>query len=135
MARLSAVLGALTGDGGTSSFDPADVADGRAVMLLARDGHGAVIGCGAYRPLTPDAVDKAAEIKRMYAEQGCGAALLAALEQRAAERDGYTRLCLSTRRVNTRAIAFYERHGYRETAPYGRYVGRAQSICMEKRIG
>ncbi len=128
MARLSAVLERLTGDSGTSSFDPRDVTGEGAVLLLARDPRGAVIGCGAYRPRG----EGVAEIKRMYAEQGCGAAILAQLERRARDEDGYRALVLSTRRVNTRAIAFYERNGYRECAAYGRYVGRAVSICLAK---
>ncbi|MBH0112809.1 GNAT family N-acetyltransferase [Novosphingobium sp. YJ-S2-02] len=130
MARLSNVLERLTGDSGTSSFDPTDLAGEGAVLLLARTKTGTVTGCGAYRPLAPGV----AEIKRMYAEAGCGAVLLAELERRAFEDDGYTVLRLSTRRVNTRAITFYQRHGYRECAPWGRYVGRAISICLEKRV-
>lgn len=134
MARLSRALKALTGDAGTSSFDPCDATGPGAVLLLARDGAGTVIGCGAYRPLSDDGGERVAEIKRMYAEQGCGAALLAALEERARGIDGYRAVRLSTRRVNQRAVAFYERHGYRECAPYGRYVGCAQSICMAKTL-
>lgn len=129
MVRLSRALAAITGDGGTSSFDPGDVLVPRALFLVARDGEGAVIGCGAYRPLKGDV----AEIKRMYAEQGCGAALLEALEI-AAVADGYREACLSTRKINSRAMAFYERHGYCRIAPYGRYVGREESACMGKAL-
>lgn len=127
MARLSRALAAITGDGGTSSFDPRDVLVPRALFLVARDGEGAVIGCGAYRPLEGDV----AEIKRMYAEQGCGAALLEALET-AAVADGYREARLSTRRINSRAMIFYERHGYCRIASYGRYAGREESVCMSK---
>ncbi|TCM40621.1 GNAT family N-acetyltransferase [Novosphingobium sp. ST904] len=125
MERLSEALAAITGDGGTSSFDPADVLVPRALFVVARNGEGAVIGCGAYRPLE----EEVAEIKRMYADQGCGAAVLAALEA-GASADGYREVRLSTRKVNTRATAFYRRHGYAPVAAYGRYVGREESVCM-----
>ncbi|RYE96151.1 MAG: GNAT family N-acetyltransferase, partial [Oxalobacteraceae bacterium] len=36
--------------------------------------------------------------------------------------------------VNARAVAFYERHGYAPVAPYGRYVGRAASVCLGRRL-
>lgn len=129
MARLSGALAAITGDGGTASFDPSDVLVPRSLFVLARDGAGAAIGCGAYRPLEGDA----AEIKRMYAEQGCGAALLAKLET-AASADGYRQICLSTRKINEQAKAFYRRHGYLPIAPYGRYAGRKESICLGKAL-
>lgn len=127
MERLSGALVTLTGDGGTSSFDPAEVLLPRAQFVVARDAQGAVIGCGAYRPLEGEV----AEIKRMYAEQRCGGAILAHLEA-AALADGYRAASLSTRRVNVRAVSFYARHGYREIAPYGRYADRPQSICLGK---
>ncbi len=127
MERLSRALAAITGDGGTSSFDSSDVLVSRALFVVARDADGAVIGCGAYRPLEVGV----AEIKRMYAEQGCGRAILAHLEA-AASADGYCEARLSTRRANERAVSFYQRHGYSEIVPYGHYVGRPQSICLGK---
>jgi len=127
MERLSAALSAITGDGGASSFDSSDVLVSRALFVIARDTGGAAMGCGAYRPLEGGV----AEIKRMYAEQGCGTAILAHLEA-AASAEGYREAWLSTRRVNGRAVAFYRRHGYAEVAPYGRYADRPQSICLGK---
>ena len=59
--------------------------------------------------------------------------VLAALERHAVAC-GYRQLWLSTRRVNARAVAFYERHGYAPVAPYGRYVGRAASVCLGRRL-
>jgi GNAT superfamily N-acetyltransferase len=90
------------------------------------------VGCGAYRPLMPGV----AEIKRMYAAagtRGVGAVLLAALEQRA-RADGYAEARLETRRVNARAIAFYERSGYAPVAPWGRYIGRPDAVCFGKSL-
>ncbi len=132
MAELSAVLETITGDNGLSSFGPDDVRAPRSCFLVARDDKGRAVGCGALRPLD----GAAAEIKRMYAVQGgsgVGAALLAALEQEAAAL-GYHVIRLSTRIVNTRAVSFYERHGYRLIPNFGRYKGREESACFEKQL-
>lgn len=132
--ELSDTLAAITGDPGRASFDVADVQGPRACFALARDAHGRALGCGALRPF--DDEPQAAEIKRMFARpgtRGVGQALLAFLESEAAGF-GYTVLRLSTRRVNTRAVEFYQRHGYHLIAGYGRYAGSAVSVCFEKRI-
>ena len=62
---------------------------------------------------------------------GVGSALLADLEARARDL-GYRAIWLETRRVNAQAVGFYLARGYRERAPYGRYVGRPEAICFEK---
>lgn len=77
-----------------------------------------------------------AEIKRMYSvpgSRGVGAAVLTVLEDRA-RADGYAAVKLETRRVNSRAVAFYERSGYARIAPYGRYIGRADAVCFGKSL-
>jgi GNAT superfamily N-acetyltransferase len=133
VAELSATLAALTGASGQASFDVADVLGPRACFALARDAHGRALGCGALRPLAHDI----AEVKRMFARpgtRGVGSAVLRFLEAEAA-RWGYAVLRLSTRRVNERAVAFYERHGYRRIAGYGRYAGSDVSVCFEKWLG
>ena len=132
IAELDAALLAICGDSGAASFDPDDVRGADAVFLLAYDASGAAVGCGALRPLLPGV----AELKRMYARPGSGAGrvLLAALEEQALAF-GYREIRLSTRRVNAKALAFYARHGYALIGPYGRYVGRAASVCMGKRVG
>jgi GNAT superfamily N-acetyltransferase len=130
VAELSAVLAAITGDSGQASFDLSDVQGPRACFALARDAHGRALGCGALRPIDADV----AEIKRMFARpgtRGVGSALLRHLEAEAARR-GYVALRLSTRRVNARAVAFYERHGWRRIPGYGRYAGSDVSACFEK---
>jgi GNAT superfamily N-acetyltransferase len=130
VAELSAVLAAITGNGGQASFDVADVRVARACFAVARDREGRPLGCGALRPL--DA--RTAEIKRMFARpgtHGVGGILLQFLEQQAAHW-GYAALRLETRRVNERAVTFYERHGYRRIANYGRYVGNDAAVCFEK---
>lgn len=132
IAELSAALAAITGDSGAASFAAADVRADGGSFLLARDGDGALLGCGALRR-----IDRSTgEIKRMYARpggSGTGAALLAALELEARSM-GYTTLWLETRKVNLRALAFYARHGYAIIPNYGKYAGRADAVCLGKRI-
>jgi len=131
VAELDAALAAITGDSGAASFDPRDCRGAGACFVLAYDADGNAVGCGAVRALEGDI----GELKRMYARPGSGAGahVLAALERHAAAC-GYRQLWLSTRRVNARAVAFYERHGYVQVAPYGRYVGRAASVCLGRRL-
>ncbi|WP_288381424.1 GNAT family N-acetyltransferase [uncultured Massilia sp.] len=129
MAELDAALAAITGDSGASSFDADDVRGPRAVFLIARAEDGTPLGCGALRPLEGDV----GEIKRMYARagSGAGAPLLAALEAHAA-RLGYAEVRLSTRRINTRAVDFYRRHGYAEAPAWGKYADNPVSVCLGK---
>ena len=131
VAELDAALAAICGDSGSASFDPADVRGPGSVFLVARDAGGRAVGCGALRPLVPGV----AELKRMYARPGSGAGghVLAALEAQAAAF-GYRELCLSTRRVNLKALAFYGRNGYASIGHYARYVGREESVCLGKRL-
>jgi len=131
MAQLDAALLSMTGDSGASSFDPGDVQGEGGAFVIAYAANGAAVGCGALRVLAGDT----GELKRMLAQpgSGAGAVILAELERRARAL-GYRQLWLSTRRVNTRAVQFYERHGYTPIAPWGRYIGRAASICMGRQL-
>ncbi|MGJ4996648.1 GNAT family N-acetyltransferase [Bradyrhizobium sp. HKCCYLR20261] len=132
IADLSAALARITGDSGRSSFDPDDVRGPRACFVIARDGSGQAVGCGALRPIDAGI----AEVKRMYARpgtRGVGAAILSHLET-AAAGFGYDAIWLETRHVNARAVSFYERHGYGRIPNYGRYVGRPEAVCFEKRL-
>ena len=65
--------------------------------------------------------------------RGVGAALLAHLEA-AAAGFGYAQAWLETRRVNTRAVAFYRQHGYADIPNYGKYAGRTDALCLGKRV-
>ncbi|WP_312513862.1 GNAT family N-acetyltransferase [Massilia sp.] len=135
IAQLDAALLAITGDSGASSFDPRDVIGEGTAFVIAYDEQGEALGCGALRSIEGDV----AELKRMYARpgSGAGAVILAELERRAAAF-GYRRLWLSTRRVNARAVSFYERHGYSPVPPYGRYIGRDTgrnaSVCLGREL-
>jgi len=125
--ELSAALAAITGDSGKASFSP----DG-ALFVVARGAGGELLGCGALRLLE----DGVGEIKRMYARpgtRGVGAALLAWLEREAGVL-GYRELWLETRRVNTRAVDFYLKHGYQPIPNYGRYIGRPEAVCFGKAV-
>ncbi|MCC2960192.1 GNAT family N-acetyltransferase [Massilia sp. IC2-278] len=129
IAELDAALAAICGDSGAQSFDANDVRGPRSVFLVANDMSGVAVGCGALRPLEGDV----AEVKRMYARPGSGAGvrLLGELERRALQF-GYREVWLETRKVNGRAVAFYERHGYRVIPNYGKYVGREDAVCLGK---
>jgi len=131
LRELGAALAALTGSDGTASFDAAEVRGERACFLLARDADGLAVACGALRPLA----DGVAELKRMYARSGSGAGrfVLAALERQALAF-GYTEAWLETRKVNGRAVGFYEKHGYLVIPNYGKYVGRAEAVCLGKTL-
>ena len=145
-ASLDQALQQITGDTGQSSFAVDDLTQAGAVWLMCRDPDGQALGCAALRPLPlppdwpghgpVDSIRPAAEIKRMHAlpgTRGVGAALMHALIE-AAHGQGLGWLLLSTRRVNTAAVAFYARHGFAEVPAYGRYAGRAVSVCMGRRL-
>jgi ribosomal protein S18 acetylase RimI-like enzyme len=129
---LSDTLRSITGDSGRSSFDPADVRGEKALFVVARDGEGRAVGCGAFRPLQSGV----AEVKRMYAlphTRGVGSAVLRHLEAQATAM-GYIEFWLETRLVNTRAVAFYEKRGYARIARFGPYVDRPEAVCLGKRL-
>jgi len=127
LTELNDALARITGCDGHASFHAEDVREPGAAFLVAyRDD--APVACGGFRPLDCGT----AEVKRVYArERGTGLPLLLELEMLAA-KSGYTRLVCETRRVNTSAVAFYLRAGWRETEAYGPYIGRPEAICFEK---
>lgn len=134
--ELSDALLRINGDSGRASFD-AEAATPRGGFYIARDDGGELLGCAALRPLG-GADSSIGELKRMYARPGkgglgVGAALLAHVEAQA-RRHGYQALHLSTRVVNSRAVAFYAKHGYAPVIAWGKYVGAAQSVCLGKTL-
>lgn len=131
MGELDAVLTALSGDSGAARFDARQMQTPGCCFLVARDAQGRAQGCGALRPLDAGPPGTA-EIKRMYARPGhpgLGAALLVALLEEARVQ-GYRRVWLETRRINTRAVHFYLRHGFVEIPNYGGYAGREEAVCL-----
>ena len=135
MEELSGVLRGITGDGGNASFDPAACA----LFAIARDAAGTAVGCGALRAIPGgepgEGSGNIAEIKRMYARpgSGAGAAVLAFLEAQACAL-GYRGLWLETRKVNTRAVRFYDAQGYLRIPNFGKYVGNDGAVCFGKRL-
>jgi len=111
---------AITFIGGTYTPRPADPATLRApdgAFLVARDGD-APVGCGALRRLEPHRF----EVKHLFVApagrgKGTGAALLSALEARAAEL-GATEVVLDTNSALEAANALYTSRGYAAIAPY-----------------
>jgi GNAT superfamily N-acetyltransferase len=127
--ELNQVLYGITGNDGTSSFVAEDFNPERDVFVVAFQ-EGEPVGCGAFRAHH----DQTCEIKRMYARvRGIGTGILQHLENTAREF-GYTQAILSTRRMNTQAVAFYQRHHYHEIAPYGKYRASAVSVCLGKTL-
>lgn len=131
LRELSDTLKAITGASGEASFAAEDVENARSAFVIAY-ADGIPCGCGALRPLT----ETTAELKRVYARpnnQGVGTAIVKALEAKALGL-GYSEIVLETRRVNTAAVAFYQKLGYTECENYGDYVGRSEAICLRKGI-
>lgn len=132
LASLSESLHSITGSSGAASFDVSDVKVEGACFVVARSADGVALGCGALRPLGPGV----AELKRMYAvpgSKGVGSTVLSFLERKAGEF-GYSQVWLETRKVNERAVAFYERHGYSQIANFGHYAGKPEASCFAKRL-
>lgn len=130
--ELSETLSEITGSSGKASFNVADVQTSGALFVIARDSSASPLGCGAFRPINNDV----AELKRMYARAGTtnvGSSILQFLEQ-AAKLHGYSSLWLETRVVNKRAVKFYTEKGYRRIENFGKYTGRPEAICMEKKF-
>ena len=130
--QLSHTLESVTGGNGKSSFNPDDVRGSKAMFVVARDSCGVAVGCGAFRQLE----DGVAEVKRMYAipgSRGVGTAILQYLEAQALQM-GYTEFRLETRLVNSQAVRFYERRGFKRIPNFGKYVGRPEAVCLAKRL-
>ncbi len=99
------------------------------VFLVARDGDGRAVGCGAW-------VDRGeyGEVKRMYVDpsqrgQGLGGRLLAEIIKGAGAA-GKPALMLETGISQPEAIGLYERDGFVRCAPFGDYQLDPLSIFM-----
>lgn len=129
VAELNASLTQISNDSGESSFASETfdcLQDGCIVVYL----NTVPVACGVFRYHESEVC----ELKRMYSKQsGAGAYLLNQLEHYAVDR-GYRKAILSTRRVNSNAINFYQRNAYSEMSAYGKYIGRTRSICLSKTL-
>jgi RimJ/RimL family protein N-acetyltransferase len=131
LGELSTLLRDISGDSGNQSFADFEIRNPRNLFLIANF-ENKPVGCVALREIDFETC----ELKRMYSRHsGAGKRLLQQFEARALFL-GYNRIILSTRRLNTKAIAFYERNGFEEIKPYGIYQNRPKevSICMAKDI-
>jgi GNAT superfamily N-acetyltransferase len=112
---------------------PGAYAPPRGVLLLARAGDGAALGCVALRPL-----DKATgEVKRLYVSptargKGVGRALVGALIE-TARRRGYRELKLDTLDHMQAAIALYRSFGFAPIPAYGSHP-YAGLVCLGKTL-
>lgn len=104
----------------------------RQACLLMQEGQAAA--CGAFQELDGET----AELKRVYVcsdrrRRGYARQLVEMLELQALF-GGYSRMVLETGREMPEALALYTRLGYRETAPWGPFVGDQVCVCMEKAL-
>lgn len=136
IGELDAELAAAYPEEGANHFrlDPDEVGPGRGAFVVATADSGSPLGCGAVRVIAPDV----AELKRMYVRPtgrglGVGAALLAALEQRAVAL-GARRLLLETGVRQEAALRLYARAGFRRVASFGEYVDSPLSVCLAKSL-
>ena len=102
-------------------------------FLVARDGDGAVLGCGGLARR-----DGYAELKSMFTDEaargrGIAAAIIDALETRA-RADGIPWLKLETGNTLEAAHRLYARKGFNLCGPFGDYLDSPASIFMEKRL-
>ena len=127
--ELNTSLLEITNDSGESSFslDDIDIETAGFIVVYL---DSAPVACGSFRKVNR----VTCELKRMYSKhQGAGRFLIRELEIYAKHK-GYFSAVLSTRRINSKAVNYYQRNSYSEIKPYGKYVGRTQSICMGKQI-
>jgi GNAT superfamily N-acetyltransferase len=93
------------------------------------------VACGAIKATESGDL----EVKRMFTipgfrGRGLAGRLLQELERWAFE-EGYSRIVLETGRRQPEAIGLYRKHGYCQTENYGPYIGVANSVCFEKKLG
>lgn len=129
--ELDSCLESITGDNGKGSFCTYDfTASGGTFLICYNDLK--PVACGAIRKYT----DKVAEMKRVYARKnGFGAAhkIVKALEEKALEQ-GFDSIILETRKVNLHAVSFYKDCGYIQCENFGKYKGRDNAVCFQKKI-
>lgn len=133
LEQLDAYFGMLYPAESNHLMDVHSLCSPDVVFLVARDGNGQALGCGAF-------VDRGdyAEVKRMYVApaargQGLGGHLLAQIVQRATAA-GFTSLKLEAGISQPEALGLYQRDGFVYRAPFGDYLPDPLSVFMEKSL-
>lgn len=103
------------------------------IFAVARNAHGAAVGCGGVQ-LAPHW----GELKRMYVQPGqrglgVGRALLGFIEAEAMAA-GCRLFVLETGYLQHEAIGLYMRAGYTHCPPFGDYVDDPNSVFMRKAV-
>ena len=105
------------------------------VSYLVAVDDGAVVGHAVASAAGDDAELQRIAVDPAYRRRGFAAALLAAVEARAAA-DGAERLLLEVREDNTTAAAFYESRGFEEVGRRrGYYRDGATAVVLGKKVG
>ena len=93
------------------------------------------VGCACLKDLGSGTAEvKRVFVRAAYRGQGLSKELLRRLEQLAIER-GFQQLVLDTGAPLKAALGLYAAMGYERIAPFGPYIGMADSICLGKAIG
>ncbi|CAM4158989.1 GNAT family N-acetyltransferase [Shewanella aquimarina] len=93
-------------------------------------------GCGAIKRLSPEHGElKSMRVANYYRQRGIGARILHHLQADAAQ-NGMTRLSLETGSMSffLPARRLYQKFGFLECAPFGRYQDDPNSVFMTKRL-
>jgi putative acetyltransferase len=115
------------------ALDLASLNKSNVIFMVARDGEGAAVGCGAV-VITASV----GELKRMYVcpqnrGQGVARSVLAELEA-SSLRAGCEELLLETGPYQPEALAFYSQQGYKRRGPFGAYPDYPLSVFMGKHL-
>ncbi len=113
------------------ALDLASLKNSNVIFMVARDGEGTAVGCGAV--VITGCVG---ELKRMYVRpqnrgQGVARSLLVALEASSLGA-GCEELLLETGPYQPEALAFYSKQGYERRGPFGAYPDHPLSVFMGK---
>jgi putative acetyltransferase len=115
------------------ALDLASLKKSNVIFVVARDGDGLAVGCGAV--VIADAVG---ELKRMYVRpqnrgQGVARRLLLALEA-SSSSVGCEALRLETGPYQPEALAFYDKQGYERCGAFAGYADHPLSVFMAKQL-
>ena len=115
------------------ALDLASLKKSNVIFVVARDGEGLAVGCGAVV-----ITDSVGELKRVYVRpenrgQGVARSVLVELEA-SSSRAGCDELLLETGPYSQEALAFYNKLGYKRCGPFGAYPDHPLSVFMVKRL-